>query len=341
MADRRALVTGATGFIGARLVPALMERGWTVRASGRRERPGGLPAAAEYRAVDLAGDDDLAPLLKDVTHVFHLAGASSSTSSVEEMHRGNVVATERLMDAAGRSATLERVLYLSSTSVYGEEVQLPIPVPEDVEPHPSRAYGKAKWAAEQVVWAADQAGMPVIIVRPVSVYGPGNVKLLASAVLDAAVERFAGERVLPVPAEKIEQRLVHIDDVVRACLHLAVHPWSTGLAYNLVFPSYPSSHRVAEVIGDELAMVVRVSDDADCGLGYQARSAAREQMLAAGMEPDILFTKERFRFMRKANPNNRLSIDALLSTGFHFEGSDLESGIRSTVAWYRDHRWIL
>lgn len=341
MADRIALVTGATGFIGARLVPALLERGWVVRASGRRPRPDGLPAAAEYRAVDLAGDDDLEPLLDDVTHVFHLAGASSSKASIDEMHLANVVATERLVDAARRSATLTRLLYMSSTSVYGEEIQLPSPVPEDVEPQPSRDYGKAKWATEQVVWAAGEEGMPVIVVRPVSVYGPGNVKLLGSAVLDVAIERFAGQGVLPIPQEAIEQRLVHIDDVIRACAHLAVHPWSPGMAFNVVFPSYPTSHQVAEVIAGELGMDVEISADPECGLDYEARAAVRNQMLAAGMAPDILLTKERFRFLRKANLNNRLSVDALLSTGFQFQGADLESGIRATVAWYVDHHWIV
>ncbi len=257
------------------------------------------------------------------------------------MHRSNVVATERLVDAATRSDTLERVLYMSSTSIYGEEIQLPSPVPEDIQPHPSRAYGKAKWATEQVLWAAGRQGLPATIVRPVSVFGPGNVKLLGSAVLDVAIERFAGQRVLPVPAMAVEQRLVHISDVVRACMHLAVHPWSAGQAYNVVFPSYPSSHEVAEIIAGELGMGVELSDDPDCGLSYDARAAARDQMLAAGMRPDILLTKERFRYMRKANLNNRLSVEELLSTGFEFEGRELETGIRSTVAWYREHRWIL
>jgi nucleoside-diphosphate-sugar epimerase len=343
MADRRALVTGATGFIGARLVPALLERGWAVRACGRRPRPDGFPAAAEYRQGDLAGDDDLTPLFAEVSHVFHLAGASSSQSSEDEMQRGNVVATERLVNAAlhSESDTLERLLYMSSTSVYGEEVQLPTPVSEEVEPHPSRAYGKAKWAAEQAMWAADEAGLPVIVVRPVSVYGPGNVKLLASAVLDGAIERFAGEKQLAVPSDPVEQRLVHISDVVRATMHLAVHPWSPGMAYNVVFPSYPSSLQVAEIIADELGLEVELSDDADCGLSYQGRAEARNQMLAAGMTPDILLTNERFRFMRKANPNNRLSTDALLSTGFQFDDGDLETGIRATIAWYQEHRWIV
>ena len=64
-------------------------------------------------------------------------------------------------------------------------------------------------------------------------------------------------------------------------------------------------------------------------------------MAGAGMATPILLTKERFRFMRKANRNNRLSIDALLATGFEFEQTDLAAGIEATIAWYRSHRWIL
>ena len=106
-----ALVTGATGFIASHLVPALVDSGWTVRATGRRPRPDGMPAEVEYRPCDLAGDDEarhhdrttVAALLDGVTHVFHLAGASSSFADQAEMHRSNVVATQRLLDAvAGR-----------------------------------------------------------------------------------------------------------------------------------------------------------------------------------------------------------------------------------------------
>jgi nucleoside-diphosphate-sugar epimerase len=341
MVERTALVTGVTGFIGERLVPVLLQRGMTVRACGRSPRPASLPASVDYQTIDLAGDEDLSALLYEVTHLFHLAGASSSLATEEEMHRANVVTTERLVDAALQSESIERLLYMSSTSVYGEEIVLPSPLGEDIEPQPSRAYGKSKWEAEQVVWAARQEGLPIIIVRPVSVFGPGNVKLLGSAVLDAAIERFAGAKALAVPEAAIEQRLVHINDVVRATLHLSIHPWSPGEAFNVVFPSYPSSHHVAEVIAQELDMAVEVSAEAECGLSFDERSATRDEMLAKGMAPDILLTNERFRFMRKANPNNRLSIDALLSTGFQFLDEDLDTGIRSTIAWYQEQRWIV
>ncbi|HEX2274047.1 MAG TPA: NAD(P)-dependent oxidoreductase [Acidimicrobiales bacterium] len=340
MDDRVGLVTGSTGYVGGYLVTALIEAGWTVRATGRRPRPDHLPPEADYRSADLPGDDDLAPLVDGVTHVFHLAGASSSRSDEEEMERVNVGGTTRLVEAA-TDAKVERFLHMSTTAVYGEEEQLPLPVKEDVEPHPSRGYGKAKLGAEQAVWKAADAGLPVVILRPVSVYGPGAVKLLGSAILDVAIERRAGLDQVEIHREPIEQRMLHLDDLIGATLHLAEHPDAAGRAFNVTSGVYPSSHEVAEAIGAEFGMGVELAEDPDCGLPYDERTKVREEMLADGMTDDIIFTEQRFRFMRKTNPNNRVSIDALLSTDFELKETDVGPSIARTVAWYRDHRWII
>ncbi|HWC12640.1 MAG TPA: NAD(P)-dependent oxidoreductase [Acidimicrobiales bacterium] len=339
MADRTALVTGSTGYLGSRLVPALVQAGWAVRASGRRDRPDTLPDEVGYRPAELAGDDDLGPLIDGVTHVFHLAGASSSRSDEEEMQRTNVVGTRNLV-AAARRAGAERFVHMSTTAVYGEEEQLPLPVVEDVEPHPSRAYGKAKLGAESEVWAARDE-LPVVVLRPVSVYGPGAVKLVASAVLDVAIERYAGLDAIAVHREPIEQRLLHVDDLVAATIHLAGHDGAVGRAFNVVSGQYPSSLEVAEALADEFDMKVQPVDDPECGLSYEERGEVRERMLAEGMTDDIYFTEQRFRFMRKGNRNNRLSIDALLGTGFELRQPDTRDGIADAVAWYREHRWIV
>lgn len=337
MTTGTALVTGATGFIGARLVNALVAEGWDVRATGRRPRPDGLAADAEYRPADLVNDDaaSLAELAKGVSHVFHLAGASSSKSSQEEMDRDNIEGTRRLLEASGDA---DRFVYMSSTSVYGEEKQLPSPVTEDVEPCPSRGYGQAKWGAEQQVWRHGEAGHEVVVLRPVTVYGPGAVKLLASAILDVAVERFAGLPRVAVPAEPTEQRLVHIDDLLAASIHLATHPGAAGRAYNVVDGIYPTSHDVAAVLAHEFGMEVEVGGE---GLDADRRQRTWEAMVGKGMEPAILLSPERFRLMRKTNRNNRLSTDALLGTGFEFRHTDFPAAVAATIAWYRDRRWLI
>ena len=340
MTPRSALVTGTTGYIASHLVPALEADGWTVRACGRRERPDWLGPDVSYHSADLAGDDDLSGLVDGVTHVVHLAGASSSRSSDDEMMRDNVEATGRLLDAA-RRADVERFLYMSSTSVYGEEVQLPLPVREDVEPHPSRSYGKAKWGAEEAVWKAGDDGLAVVVLRPVSVYGPGAIKLVGSAILDVAIERYAGLDRLVVADPPIEQRLLHVDDLARACLHLAVHDDAVGRAFNVVSDNYPTSHEIATILAGLFGLEVEVSDDPECGPTYEERKETHDRMLAEGMRDDILLTEERFRFMRKGNRNNRLSIDALRSTGFELRETDLAASLEGTIAWYREHKWII
>jgi nucleoside-diphosphate-sugar epimerase len=333
MSEPFALVTGTTGFIAARLVPALVADGWQVRATGRRPRPADLPAEVDYRPADLVSDD-LGDLCAGVTHVFHLAGASSSKSSQEEMDRNNVEATRRLLDAAGK---VQRFVHMSSTSVYGEEEQLPVPVREDVEPHPSRGYGKAKWGAEQQVWAAAEAGVPAVVLRPVTVYGPGATKLLASAILDAAIERAAGLPRLAVGAEPNEQRLVHIDDLVAASAHVATTEAAVGRAFNVVDGLYPSSHDVVAVLAQCFAMVPEIGGE---GLDESRRRKVHEHLVAHGMEPAILFTPDRLRLMGKTNRNNRLSTEALESTGFRFARTDFAAAVADNVDWYRAHNWL-
>lgn len=338
---RTALVTGGAGFIASALIPALVEEGYDVRTCGRRPRPRALPDAVAYHQVDLADPDaPLTPLVDGVSHVFHLAGASSSRSTEEEMHRSNVVATENLL-AATAAAGIDLVLHMSSTSIYGENEQLPVPVPETVEPSPSRGYGKAKWLTEQVVWRHAEEGMAVVVLRPVSVHGPGANKLLASAMLDVAIERFAGLDTVLVHERPVEQRLLHLDDLVAACLYLAGHEAAQGKAFNVAMPTFPSSIDVAGMLADQFGLGLATDDDPDCGPGTEERADTRAKMVEKGMTEDILFTPERFRFMRKANRNNRVDLSALFGTGFQLRQTDLRTAVAELAGWYAEHRWII
>ena len=82
-------------------------------------------------------------------------------------------------------------------------------------------------------------------------------------------------------------------------------------------------------------------DDDDCGPSYEERTETRDRMLEEGMKDEIFFTEQRLRFMRKQNRNNRLSIDALLDTGFCLRHTDLAASVADTIAWYRRERWVL
>lgn len=343
--SRTVLVTGATGYIGNWLVPALVGAGFEVVASGRRSRPVWLPDGVDYRPADLVYGS-LDHLLDGITDVVHLAGASSSRSDQAEMERANIDGSGRMAQAA-LAAGVVRFVHMSSTSVYGEEVLLPSPVTEDVELQPSRGYGKAKLGAEEAVRdvaaGEPEPGLELVILRPVTVYGPGAVKLLASVILDVAIERFAGVGTIEVPAAGIEQRLVHIDDLVGATIHVLGGPASAvaGRAFNVASGTYPSSHDVAAAVAAAFGAEAAVVDASECGLPLAEREAARAAMLDAGMQDRILFTLDRFRFMRKANRNNRVSIDALAEAGFRPAVTDFNAAVAASVGWYRDHGWIV
>lgn len=337
---RAAVVTGGTGFIAAHLIKALVDRGWRVRTCGRRSRPDSLEPEVEYHSVDLTGDEPLEPLFEDMTHLFHLAGLSSSFASKDEMYRANVDGTENLMRAALASG-VQRVLHMSTSSIYGKEVQLPQPVPEDAEPHPSPGYAESKWQSEQVASGFADKGLPLIVLRPASVYGPGAVKLVASTILDAAIERFAGLATFTVPDQEIELRLVHVNDVVEACIHLVEREEAIGRAFNLISGVYPTNHEVADVIAGDLGLELEFSDDPDRGLSYEERSRVRDRMLEEGMREGILLKEERVRLLKKYNPNNRLSLEALAEVGFQPQVTDIRQSIPANIRWYQDQRWVI
>lgn len=334
-----ALVTGASGFIGTHLVRALTRDGWSVRTCGRR-RPAHQPDGVDHHTADLAASGDLSGVVAGVSHIFHLAGASSSLSDVDEMRRSNVETTSNLLAAVMATGTEPpRLLYLSTSAVYGEDRPLPSPITEDVPPQPSRPYGQTKWEAEQVVWAHARRGLRAVVLRPVSVYGPGAIKLVASSILDAAIERHAGRNTLDIPADPVELRLVHIDDVIAACIHLIDADAAAGHPYNLADGVYPSSRRLGGIIAAKLG--IEASHSGGENLDHEQRRRVREQMLAGGMDDSILLTPRRLAFLGRANRNNRLSVEALAKVGFRPRITDLEAGVSATVDWYAAHQWII
>ena len=181
----KALVTGAAGFIGSHLTAALLDRGAEVTGLDcftdyyarsakeanldvNRSRPG-------FRFVESSIQDaNLGALLDGVTHVFHLAAQAGVRKSWGRDFRiyteQNVDATQQLLEACvGRP--LHRFVYASSSSLYGDNVS--IPMREDALPQPVSPYGVTKLAAEQLCYLYFvNHNVPATSVRYFTVYGP-------------------------------------------------------------------------------------------------------------------------------------------------------------------------
>ena len=162
----KALVTGATGFVGSHLAARLVREGLevvcAVRRTSRLRWLEGLDV--ETRVAPLDDAAALAEAARGCDLVFHAAGLTRARSVAAYME-ANAEGTRRLLEAVGGEA--RRLVYVSSLAAVGPT---PEPLDEAAEPRPLSGYGASKLAAERLV--AAQGGLAWAIVRPPSVYGP-------------------------------------------------------------------------------------------------------------------------------------------------------------------------
>jgi nucleoside-diphosphate-sugar epimerase len=229
--SRRVLVTGGLGFIGAHLCGALLDEGADVRIvddlSGNYAESTGPAAAAMLaaRGAEIAIARADPAHLKGSDAVIHLAGLPGvrTRRPPSALHEANVRLTERLVGAASQAGV--RFVLVSSSSVYGNATELP--TPEHALPAPLNPYAASKLAAEEVV---REQGMDAVIVRPFSVYGPGQRPEMAFA---RWIECLTAGRPLPLHAAPGTARdFTYVDDAVAGIL-AALHRGRSGEAYNV------------------------------------------------------------------------------------------------------------
>src|SRR4051812_18951587 len=181
----KCLVTGAAGFIGSHLCEELLHRGHTVVGLDafipyyprpRKEANlAGLAGRPEFHFLELdLRHHDIDSALEDVEVIFHLAAMPGLTRSWTDfdLYQGcNLSATHRLLEAARNLRLLHRFVYVSTSSVYGRYAS----GDEMLPARPISPYGVTKLAAENLCRAhADEHGLPLVVLRYFSVYGPGQ-----------------------------------------------------------------------------------------------------------------------------------------------------------------------
>ncbi|MDP2830248.1 MAG: SDR family oxidoreductase [Sulfuricellaceae bacterium] len=222
--NQAVLVTGANGFIGCALCPALAATGFAVR---RAVRAGSLPESVAVG--DIGPDTDWRMALAGCDAVVHLAArvhvpraeAAGTEAAFRTVNTAGTLNLARQAAAAGVS----RFVFVSSIKVNGEGRAAPYHEADAAAPQD--AYARSKWAAEQGLWAiAGETGLAVVVLRPPLVYGPG---------VGANFQRLLGwvAHGWPLPFAQVDNRrsllyLGNLVDAIRVCL---AHPAAAGKTY--------------------------------------------------------------------------------------------------------------
>jgi dihydroflavonol-4-reductase len=227
----KALVTGATGFVGAAVARALLGAQWQVRVLARpgSDRRNLKSLEVEVSEGDLADLKSLERAVQGCDGLFHVAADYRlGARDPAELYRANVEGTRNVLSAAHRSG-VQRIVYTSSVATIG--------IPADGTPGDEQSanslenmighYKRSKYLAEEVVREAAQGGISVVIVSPSTPVGPGDVKPTPTGqlVLDAAAGR------MPAYVDT-GLNIVHVDDVAAGHL-LAYERGRAGERYIL------------------------------------------------------------------------------------------------------------
>lgn len=262
----KALVTGATGLVGRAIVDALLAQGHSVQAL---VRPTARVDDLMLRGVnliigDLNNEESLRQATRGVDVVFHCAALLGFGASEADMEWVNVVGTELVL-VASRAARVRRFVHLSSVAVYGPHEP---PIHEDAALQPTSIYGRTKLAAEEAVWQAGREGLPVTVLRPSVIYGPGDRYFLP------ALLKVMRLPVIPLPDDgDTLVELVYVSDVADAALLAASRQAAIGQAYNLTDGRSTTLRDVVETFGLLTGYAPRIVDISAERLQYIASLA--------------------------------------------------------------------
>ena len=224
----RVLVTGATGFIGSRLVDRLVEQGHEVVATSRSAERRAWPEGVQARGMDITAPDSFGTAFEGVDAVVHLAALVTEWGPREEFFLHGEEGTRHVVDAA-RAAGVPVFVHVSSIAVYG--LAHSGPVSEDFPRVPREdpiAYNAAKSAAEGVIEAARAEGYPATIVRPANVYGPGapSWTVRAAALIDKGL--------MALPPVTGPSNTVFVDNVVALLITTLEDERARGETFHVV-----------------------------------------------------------------------------------------------------------
>lgn len=279
---KNVLLTGATGFIGNRVLSFLLgKKGYSVTCSVREKSD--LPVNCSKFTCELSNDFEWSKVICEGQIVIHLAARAhvvkdQSEEPLTEFRKVNVEGTLQLARQAA-AAGVKRFIFLSSIGVNGNSNSRPFN--ESDEPHPESDYAQSKLEAETGLWEIQrESGMEVVIIRPPLVYGPnapGNFKTMV---------KWVG-RGIPLPLGSVNNRrsLIALDNLVDFIYTCMEHPAAANqlflVADNEVISTTELLSKIADALGRPARLVPIPSVLLQRAAGLVGRRKIAEQLIGS------------------------------------------------------------
>ncbi|MDP3981317.1 MAG: SDR family oxidoreductase [Chlamydiota bacterium] len=254
----KVLVTGGAGFIGSHLVDALLERGYHVRvlddlSTGKMENINHAIGQIDFVQGDLTDTGALRLAVKDITGIFHLGAIPSVIRSIENpfaTHHVNVTGTMKLLVAA-KEAGVKRLIFSSSSSVYGDSLVLP--KTEDMALSPLSPYAASKAVGEYYCNVFHRVmGFPTVCLRYFNVFGPRqDPASFYAAVIPNFIAAFLNDQQPTIYGDGEQSRdFTYVQDVALANIKAFEADDSVcGESINVAPGNSVSVNRLADMIG--------------------------------------------------------------------------------------------
>lgn len=322
----KALVTGATGFVGGHLAERLRQEGHDVTALVRSPAKAArlLEMGVRLERGDLHDGPALARAAAGQDVIFHVAGSVAARDEAAYL-AGNRDGTRNVVRAAEAAGNV-RFLHVSSMAA-GGPARKGAPMTADDAPHPVTAYGRSKLAAEEVVRAST---LPWTILRPPTIYGPRDRDNLIK------VFRIARTGIAPVFGDgSMEMSAVYAPDLAEALLRTAGAPATVGRVYYANHPEVLTTGELVRLIGRAMGRKVRtVGVPEPLGRGILAVTGGVASLLGRVTILNLDKANEFFQPAWTGDPAP-LTRDSGWSAAH-----DMASGLAETWRWYRAAGWI-
>jgi nucleoside-diphosphate-sugar epimerase len=324
------VVTGATGFLGSVLVTELVKRQQPVRILVRDEQKARQHFGDSVTIIpgDITETVHVQRAVAGASTIYHLAGRLYHPSIPAELYQQtHVEGTRILLKACQGQPQLQRIVHVSTTGVYGVTGEMP--AAEDAPFAPTNPYEATKLEGEQIALNAYQElGLPVTVVRPGLVYGPGDLHLLSFfvAIKKGLFRVIDGGKAFLHP--------VYIDDLVAALLLCAERPQAPGRSYNIAGERPVTVRELATAIAHALGKEPPVGSIPL----WLANLASDIFAFTPGIKGEQApLTRSRVKFLTHSRIYDMSRARSELG---YTPKVTLEEGMEMTAAWYYKHRYL-